>query len=175
MGSLCSCCPACRCRAYCPDSGRSFCFLQSNAVRGPAVAQSLFQQMLWWRSHVGVPFPANDPLLAIWNRPAANHRSVQHEPLPVSIVFQLSKIATGACPIAGAFAGFSLLPLAACLRFAHVQRSVDLQLRGPFLFGLCTRGKSREQRVRKPFEWACPHSFLGCIQFFVMPCSWSMI
>ena len=78
----------------------------------------------------------------------------------------MSKIATGACPIAGASAGFALLPLAACLRFAQVQRSVDLQLKGPCLFGLCTRGKSREQRVRKPFEWACPHSFLGCNSVF---------
>ena len=144
-----------------PSLDATFSFLQANAARGPTVAQSLFQQMLWWRAHVGVPFPTHDPLLAVWNRPSDSRQSTQREPLPICVVTRLAEAATGPCPIASAFAGFALMPLVACLRFAHLQRSTQLRRQGPFLFGICTKGKSREQRVRKPFEWACPQDFLG--------------
>jgi hypothetical protein len=149
-----------------PTLEATFEFLQVNATRGPTVAQGLFQQLLWWRSHVGVPFILNDPLMMVWNRPAENHRSVQHDPLPIPVVLNLVKVAVGPCPIAAAFAGFALLPLVACLRFAHVQRSTGLKLQGPFLLGFCTRGKSRDRSIRKPFDWACPHSFLGSPDVF---------
>ena len=150
-----------------PTLEATFEFLQVNATRGPTVAQGLFQQLLWWRSHVGVPFIIlNDPLMMVWNRPAENHRSVQHDPLPIPVVVNLVKVAVGPCPIAAAFAGFALLPLVACLRFAHVQRSTGLKLQGPFLLGFCTRGKSRDRSIRKPFDWACPHSFLGSPDVF---------
>ena len=150
-----------------PSIEAVFAFLQTQASRGPTVSHHLFQQLLWWRTHVGVPFPLHDPLLQVWNRPAEGHQAAPKEPLALCAVKVLASLAACGPPTEAAFAGFVLMPLAACLRFAHLQRSCQLRVDGPFLLGLCKKGKSRRQHTWPPFEWGCPAGFFGFESVFL--------
>ena len=119
------------------------------------------QGLLWLQKHVGLPFPLQDPFIAAWNRVESGHSSQQASPLRISALFCLCRLASQNSSKLAAFCGFTLLPLVACLRFAHLQRSHSLLVQGPFLQGTCFKGKARRMGSRPPFSWACPVDILG--------------
>ena len=130
------------------------------------MARSLFQQLLWWRPHVGVPFPLFDPFVASWNCLPEGSVSAQQGPLKVPDVFALCRLAASSQASLAAFCGFALMPLVSLLHFAHLQCSVSFRVEGPLLWATCVRGKSKIQESRPPFQWACPVSFLGFTNVF---------
>ena len=137
----------------------TYAFLEDQAPRGPTVARSLFQQLLWWRPHVGVPFPLFDSFVASWNCLPEGSVSAQQGPLKVPDVFALCRLATSSQASLAAFC-------VSCLRFAHLQCSVSFRVEGPFLWATCVQGKSKIQESRPPFQWACPVSFLRFTNVF---------
>lgn len=88
------------------------------------------------------------------------HQAAPKEPLALCAVKVLANSAACGPPTEAAFAGFALMPLAASLRFAHLQRSCQLRVDGPVLLGLCKKGKSRRQHARPPVRMGMPCWFL---------------
>jgi hypothetical protein len=117
--------------------------------------------MLWWRRHVGIPWPTKDPLLCTWNRVLEPHAPKERTPLSFKAYSFLVDLTSKPPAAVASFAAFALLPLVACLRFAHVQRSVGLAVDGEYVVGLCVKGKSRRKGGRPPFRWAAPAHFAG--------------
>lgn len=138
-----------------------FQFLQAVAASGPTAAPGVFQNMLWWRRHVGIPWPTEDPLLCTWNRVLEPHAPKERTPLSFKAYSVLVDLTSKPPAAVASFAAFALLPLVACLRFAHVQRSVGLAVDGEYVVGLCVKGKSRRKGGRPPFRWAAPAHFAG--------------
>ena len=77
------------------------------------------------------------------------------------IFVKLVQLAGSAAGTIRRFAIWSLLPLFACLRFKHLNLTINLRVDGDFIRGTCQRGKRRVQRSRPAFDWACP---LGVIK-----------
>ena len=111
-----------------------YAFLEDQSPREPTVARGLFQSMAWLRRQVGVPFPLDDTFVASLARVADAHEAQQSRPLPIPCLFALARMASSSDPNLAAFAGFALLPLVACLRQAHLQRSSELNVRDDLSF-----------------------------------------
>ena len=139
-----------------PPPNAVYAFLRHVDKGGPTAAASVFQKLLWWNRHVGIPFPLDDPLLSIWSTPAESHLTKQRVPLPFAGVKALCELAQGAYTNLAVFASMALLPLVACMRFAHLQRTKDLRLDQGMIRGLCIKGKTRKKGARAAFEWAAP-------------------
>ena len=77
-----------------PSLEATYAFFADQAPRGPTVARGLFQQLLWWRAHVGVPFPLHDPFVASWNCLPEGYLAAQQEPITVADVYALCRLAT---------------------------------------------------------------------------------
>ncbi len=106
---------------------------------------------------MGVPFQLEDALVAVWNRCGEVHQVQQRVPLSFQASGKLCELAPGSFTDLAVSASFALLPLMACLRFAHnMQRSADFKLDGKMFRATCLRGKSRKQCARPAFEWAVP-------------------
>ena len=139
-----------------PPVALLFSFLKQASDGGPTAAQGLFQKLLWWRRHVGIPFPLGDPMVATWNRVAEGHSIQPRVPLSFRAFQALCKLALGGSMNVATFASLALIPLVACLRFAHAQRSADWTLSHDFARAVCLKGKSRKHGTRPSFEWAAP-------------------
>ena len=139
-----------------PDAKSLYAFLKEVDGGGPTAAASVFQQLRWWKRTIGLPFPLEDPLLGVWNRPGESHTVRQRQPLSLHALETLCRLASGAYTNLATFASFGLIPLFACLRFAHVQRSKDLSVDHDMVRAVCYKGKSRKRGVRPAFEWAAP-------------------
>ncbi|CAJ1360422.1 unnamed protein product, partial [Effrenium voratum] len=139
-----------------PPVALLFSFLKQASDGGPTAAQGLFQKLLWWRRHVGIPFPLGDPMVATWNRVAEGHSIQPRVPLSFRAFQALCKLALGGSTNVATFASLALIPLVACLRFAHAQRSADWTLSHDFARAVCLKGKSRKHGTRPSFEWAAP-------------------
>lgn len=139
-----------------PSASAVNAFLRDVNGGGPTAAASVFQKLLWWKRCIGLPFPLDDPLLGVWNRPCESHSVRQRQPLSILAVQILCELAVGAYTNLATFASLALIPLAGCLRFAHVQRSGNVRLDHGMLRAVCCEGKSRKRGVRPAFEWAAP-------------------
>ena len=131
-----------------------YAFLKQVDAGGPTASQAVFHKLQWWKQQVGIPFQLEDALVAVWNRCGEAHQVQQRVPLSFPAFRKLCELAQGAFTNLAVFASFALLPLMACLRFAHMQRSADFKLDGRMFRATCLRGKSRKQGARPAFEWA---------------------
>ncbi|CAE7838081.1 unnamed protein product [Symbiodinium necroappetens] len=131
-------------------------FFQDISRNGPTAASGAFGALMWWRRHVGVPFPLQDALVSHWSAPTQGHTAQQREPLSLRIVLALCKAGASAQGAIRSFVCHALLALVACLRFRHLQRSHNLRLCYSFLRATCRKGKRRVQQTQPPFDWACP-------------------
>jgi hypothetical protein len=131
-------------------------FLASVSEGGPTAASGAYQGLLWWRNYVGVPFHLDDPCSSSYKTKDAGHAELPAKPVNVIVFEKFLKLAMAGQGSISIFAALAILLLTACLRYAHLQRSTKLHVRGGFLVATCTRGKRRVAGVRPPFEWASP-------------------
>ena len=104
-----------------------YAFLKQVDAGGPTASQAVFHKLQWWKQQVGVPFPLEDALVAVWNRCGEAHQVQQRVLLSFQASRKSCELAPGSFTNLAVFASFALLPLMACLRFAHnMRRSADL-------------------------------------------------
>ena len=131
-------------------------FLKQVSVGGPTAASGCLSSLKWWRAKAGVPFPVFDPIVQAWAEVPDDHIPKGRTPLPIQFFLALLEVGLQDRGTVSSFARWCLLPLVACLRFAHVQRSVHLRIEGEFVLGQCLKGKRSVNHARPPFDWAFP-------------------
>ena len=131
-------------------------FLQFVSRGGPTAAVNVYHAFKWVRSVLGVPFPMDDPLVAMWASGQGGHAAKQRTPIEIAIFVQMCERLKTSTGTVKAFLAWTLLFTTACLRFAHLQRSRDLKCDGRLLLAYCIKGKRRVQGVQQPFHWSCP-------------------
>ena len=65
----------------------------------PDSTAGIIRTLRWWRSHVGVPLPLDDPVVATYRLVRQGHATSQQVPLEVFFFFFLEfiRLATSAC------------------------------------------------------------------------------
>ncbi|CAE8654875.1 unnamed protein product, partial [Polarella glacialis] len=139
-----------------PSANAVSAFLATDSEGGPTASSGVYQGLLWWPTYVGIPFHLSDPSVCSFKTKDAGH---SEEPVPPIDVMTFDRMLSLSLALQGSisiFAGFVILMLSACLRFAHLQRSTLLHIQDGCLVGTCSRGKRRVAGVRPPFDWATP-------------------
>ena len=131
-------------------------FLLHVSRGGPTAAKGVYSALKWWREALGIPLPVMDGLVAHWAVAEPGHCATPKPPMSVDVLLAVLSAAPRLRGTMASAAAWLLLPLVACLRFAHVQRSSQLKLVGDQVRGVCSKGKRRVGHVRPPFEWAAP-------------------
>ena len=107
-------------------------FLQDATRRGPTAAWGLYQAFAWLRRHAGLRLPLDAAVVRPFARQRAGHQPQQQEPLKL-LAFQVL-LKTLADPTTPAWkrCGAALVArvLLSCLRWAHVERAVEVQSEG---------------------------------------------
>ena len=131
-------------------------FLQQVAQGGPTASVNVFHGLKWWVDHMGIPLPVQDPLVAMYKYPPTGHAAKQRTPIALAVFLCLCQRLESSTGTVKAFIAWALLLGTACLRFAHLQRSVQLRCENSLLSALCKKGKRRQQGVQQPFVWCVP-------------------
>ncbi|OLP93957.1 hypothetical protein AK812_SmicGene24045 [Symbiodinium microadriaticum] len=97
-----------------------------------------------------------DPLVAMYKYPPTGHAAKQRTPIALAVFLCLCQRLESSTGTVKAFIAWALLLGTACLRFAHLQRSVQLRCENSLLSALCKKGKRRQQGVQQPFVWCVP-------------------
>ncbi|CAE7513603.1 unnamed protein product [Symbiodinium sp. CCMP2592] len=131
-------------------------FLQQVAQGGPTASVNVYHNMRWWVEHMGLPLPVQDPLVAMFKQPPTGYAAKQRTPIALGVFFHLCGMLQSTTGTVKAFIAWALLLCTACLRFAHLQRSVNLRCENSLLSALCKKGKRKQQGVQQPFVWCVP-------------------
>ena len=120
-----------------PDPVTLFTFLEYVAEGGPTAARSLWNQLMFLKTKVGLNFPLED---------------MKEFVTGIGLLLLLRR-AAGAGRVA---VQMVLLPLLACLRWRHVQRSFFTHKDQALWYGTCLQGKRRVQNTYPPYDWCVP-------------------
>ena len=131
-------------------------FLQEETKCGPTVAPASLGALKWLRQNIGIPLPVESPCVAAFAHPPSSHVASQAKAFSPADFWNLVSAVQQAQPGASQEAQVVLFAMLACLRFKHMQRSRLLKMTQEFVFGLCTKGKSRRRGTRHPYGWAVP-------------------
>jgi hypothetical protein len=93
-----------------PSFPALYAILKHADSAGPTAAKSVFQKQYWWKKQVGVPFPLDDPLVAVWNRRGETHQTHQRAPLSFPAFEKFCELAMGSYTNLAILASFALLP-----------------------------------------------------------------
>ncbi|MCS5675744.1 MAG: hypothetical protein NZ605_12135, partial [Acidimicrobiales bacterium] len=134
-------------------------FLQDGDARGNTVSRGYYYNLLWWQSHLGMPFHTDHSAAEVFTSHRAGHVSSQAEVLAIPIVIRLLELATGFCDSKseGAISQIvrmALVFLASSTRHKHFRISVFLGADERFLHFKCLKGKRRIKGTRPGFEWS---------------------
>jgi hypothetical protein len=136
-------------------------FLAKVQQGGPTAAAASFAALKWWKDHVGMPLPLQDPVVMGFNKVMEGHKLHQAVVLPAWVFFRLIELTTGSLGSISIFSASALFFCMACLRFKHLQISHSIRCVGGWIVGVCTQGKRRVQGRRPPFEWGLPNFVAG--------------
>ena len=131
-------------------------FLLRVSRGGPTAAKGVYSGLKWWREALGIPLPVMDGLVVHWAVAEQGHCASPKPPMSVGVLLAVLSAAPTLRGTMASAVAWILLPLVACLRFAHVQRSSQLRLVGDQVRGVCSQGKRRVGHNRPPFEWPAP-------------------
>ena len=131
-------------------------FLSKISLGGPTAAAAMFQQLLWWRTYVGIQFPLDSALVTPFRLHDTTHIVRQAEELQPWEFFNLVVMCIRSTGAVQKVLQITLLIAVSCLRWAHAQRSVILGWFEGFIHGKCSKGKRRVNGVQAPFEWFTP-------------------
>ena len=127
-------------------------FLLFVSQGGPTAAVNVYHAFKWFKATLGISLPVEDPLVAMLPSGQANgqrdHAAKHRTPIEIFIFVQLCdrmRTCSGTGTVK-ALVAWTLMYTAACLRFAHLQRSTDPRCDGKLLVASCVKGK-RECRV----------------------------
>jgi hypothetical protein len=134
-------------------------FLQDGDSRGNTVSRGYYYNLLWWQSHLGMPFHTDHSATEVFTSHRAGHVSSQAEVLAIPIVIRLLELATGFCDSKseGAISQIvrmALVFLASSTRHKHFRISTFLGADERFLHFKCIKGKRRVKGTRPGFEWS---------------------
>ena len=131
-------------------------WLRSLRSRGPTAAHGTLATLVWLEDHIGLRAHSRAPLVRQQAAVGGGHVPDQAIHLRVRVWAFLEELASTPNPFVRAVALAWLLCTAGALRFAHLQRSTLLRMTDCGMFFRASRGKTRTQGVRKPFEWTVP-------------------
>jgi hypothetical protein len=125
-------------------------------VAGPTAALGARNALEWWRVHVGVPIPTNEPALDCFKQIEKGHvvsDGTTPEPWMIVALLQLAHAGRGPISIlAGLFACFA----STCMRWRHIQRSALIETTTTAFIFKCRLGKVARKGARSPFLSPAP-------------------
>ena len=131
-------------------------FLQEHTKNGATVALGLFNNMKWWRKHVGVPFHCEHSAVVAFAAVAPGHVVEQKTPIDLEAILRLIKIAKQGAGTVHILLRASLLLTMSVVRFKHAQISKRTGSTDRMVKFFCPRGKRVIAGQQAPFEWAMP-------------------
>ena len=134
-------------------------YLQNGDKRGNTVSRGYYYALMWWQTHLGMPFQTDHSATEVFATHRAGHVSRQAEVIAIDVVVKLLRLASGfgAAESRGAVAQIvrmTLVFLASSVRFAHFRRSTFLGADARFLHFRCAKGKRRDKGTRPGFDWS---------------------
>ena len=151
-----------------PDLGTVIAFLQHGDARGNTVARGYFYNLMWWQTHLGMPFHTDHSAAEVFATHKAGHVVKQAEVIAIPVVVKILELASGFATAnsSGAIAQIlrmTLVFLASSVRHAHLRRSSFRGADDRFLHFHCSKGKRREKGTRPGFDWSVARYLVeGC-------------
>eukprot|EP00971_Amphidinium_carterae_P243872 4842989-Amphidinium_carterae.1 len=124
-------------------------YLAACAQHGPTAAKGMFHRIMWLRTHLGMRFPMETPLIQQWRTAPSGHLPQQQEVLPIALFQWLCGQAEGIRnpqPSGQAVASAIILrALLSCLRHQHMLRAtLEIETSNERTFVvLVSKGKTR--------------------------------
>ena len=146
---------------FLPEAEVLGAYFLSKKDSGPTGPSGAWWHLEWWRVHVGLRLPTNDPSNEGFKRAQQGHQVDSGTTVDPWVMANLTALSCQGRGIVSELAAMTVIFLGGCVRFAHAQRSKLVEVTDTALVFFCGMGKVRKNGVRPPFHWPVPRVWFG--------------